>query len=87
MNELANMLDALKAAAAKEAATGADPSPFLAGTFAMYADPSGDIIIVANIPDGDMEGTHRHRLPAAMVRMAGTFAASGGKLTGLFRRG
>lgn len=63
--------------------------PFLAGTFALYLDHDGSVVMVSDI---DGRGVEHHRIPKAMVAMAMNAAGGGGvmgKLGGLFggRRG
>lgn len=58
----------------------APPVPFLQGTFALYADPSGALVLVTDIPG---RGLERNVLPAAMVRAALAVAGGGGKLASL----
>lgn len=70
-----------------------NPQPVAKGTFAMYAMPDGGIMFVSNIAEGPMTGTHHHRVPPGMVRMALSLADSGGAvvklkaLKGLLTRG
>lgn len=53
------------------------PAPILAGTFALYADPSGALVLVTDIPG---RGVERNVLPAGMVRAGLAVAGGGGKL-------
>lgn len=67
-----------------------EPSPAVAGTFAMYAHrhadtgaPTGGIVIVMKVDEGPMKGTHRAPIPAGMIRMMMALAGGGGKLSAL----
>ena len=78
--ELAGMLD--QVAAASAVATTADGTPplLVAGTFALYADRNGGVIMVMDVKDGVMApGVHRNRIPPGMVRALAVLAGGGGK--------
>lgn len=54
-------------------------NPFLAGTFALYMDHDGAVIMVTEI---EGRGVERHRIPKAMVSAALSFAGGGGGIAG-----
>lgn len=49
------------------AATAGTGQPFMAGTYALYADPTGAVVLVTQDPDGSVR---RSVVPAKMVRLA-----------------
>jgi hypothetical protein len=58
----------------------AGPVPVLEGTFAIYNDPSGALVIATNT---STYGQRTDVLPAKMVKLAQLAAASGGRMPGL----
>lgn len=61
------------------------PAPMLAGTFAVYADGSGGMVLVADTvqPDGTPGVVHRKHIPAALVRLLN---GGGGPAGAMLRR-
>lgn len=53
--------------------------PFLAGTFALYMDHDGSVIMVTDI---EGRGVEHQRIPPAMVKAAVSFAGGGGGIGG-----
>lgn len=74
------ILAELAAQAAREAADGAAPTPFAAGTFAFYAAPDGSIVTVFDLAESSRIGTpgvNRVKIPQGIIR-ATTVLMSGG---------
>lgn len=58
----------------------APPQPMHAGTFAVYPDGAGGVVLVLQLaPSGE---TMHHRIPAAMIKMAERFGGAG--ISGVF---
>lgn len=63
------------------AAGAAEPTPVIAGTFAIYEDGHGGFVLVT---DTVQHGTDRRHIPAAMVKMATGGGIVGRRIAGLF---
>ena len=71
-------------AAAPPPPAAAPPVPAVAGTFAVYDDDRGGIMLVIGTADGQ---THHRHIPAAMVKMGEKLMGGGGPLGALFGLG
>lgn len=70
--------------AAKMQASAATGSPFVAGTFALYATPKGDVVVVVEHQDGTVT---RPVIPKKMVRLAlGMIAGEQKGIAGIIAR-
>lgn len=61
----------------------AEPTPFMAGTFAMYGTPQGGIVVVMDLPDGTpvgRPGVSRTYMPPAIVRVLDVISSGGSKM-------
>ena len=56
------------------------PEPLVAGTFALYEDAKGGLVLVTDI---EGRGVERHALPAGLVKAGMAMAGGGGKLSAL----
>lgn len=60
-----------------------DGRPMLAGTFALYPDRGG-VVLVMDVREGAMPaGQHRGRIPSGMIRALSVLAGGGGKLAAI----
>lgn len=63
---------------------GATPPPLAAGTFAVYPDGRGGVVMVMDVKEGAFPtGVHRGRIAPALIRAIGVLAGGGGKLAAM----
>jgi hypothetical protein len=60
------------------------PEPLFAGTFAIYGEPGGGVVLVVEDRDGKVE---RKRIPAALVKMGVQAMEGSGMLGRMLKRG
>jgi hypothetical protein len=85
-DELSADFDPMTVLDAIPTATGDQPTPFLAGTFALYKAPDGSVMGVFDIAPESLvgePGIHRQRIPAGILRAASTMLRGGGPLARL----
>jgi hypothetical protein len=72
---------------ARTNATNGSTARIAAGTFALYPDAGGAVVLVLNVDEGpeQLRGTLRKKIGPAMIRALDTFAASGGGVGGVFK--
>lgn len=80
--DLGSLIDQMTSLATATDDAGA-PVPIAAGTFAVYPMADGGLMFVTDCAEGLLAGTHRNRLPPAMIRAATALASGGGKLGAL----